>query len=244
MADKPAAHAQAHSSKADESSAKAGALALDTIFKKTFAGLIAIIGMLAGIAVFTAPFARTGPELISITLAALAALLLAGVGLAVLYTRRAKVVTTSVGVMALVVLVALAAGAGIGYVVWHARSAPARSSATYAGGISSSSTGGAGSNSGFTAQVAWTNDGGGGGSSSTILYAFTSPHSHIHEGAYPLGQSLTVVCQVPNGRAVQVGPAYTGPNPHSIVWYQLDNSAWVPAVYVHVNRAAAVPSCR
>ena len=241
MADKPEAHVHTHSSTTEESPAKSGALALDTIFKKTFAALVAIIGMLAGLAVFTAPFARTGPELISVTLAALAAMLLAAVGVSVLYTRRTKKVTTSVGVMAVVVLVALAAGAGIGYLVWHARSAPTKSPATYAGEPASS--GGANSNSGFTAQVAWTNDGGGGGSTSTILSAFASPHSHIHEDEYPLGQSLTVICQVPNGRAIQVGPTYTGPDPHSTVWYQLDNGAWVPAVYVHVNRAASVPTC-
>lgn len=244
MPEKAAAHTRPDSGGAAENSEKAGALALDTIVKKTFAGLVAVIGLLAAIAVFTAPFARTGPELISVTLAALAALLLAGVGLAVLYTRRAKVVTTSVGVMALVVLVALAAGAGVGYLVWHARSAPARSPATSVGGTPSSPADGTGSSSGFAAQVAWTNDGGGGGSTSTILSAFTSPHSLIHDGAYPLGQDLTVLCQVPNGRAVQVGPTYKGPDGHSSVWYQLDNRAWVPAVYVHVNRAAAVPTCR
>ena len=100
-----------------------------------------------------------------------------------------------------------------------------------------------GSTQGFTAQVAWTDDGGGGGSASTTLYAFTGPNSHIHDGAYPLGESLTVVCQTPDGRAIQVGPAYKGPDPHSTTWYQLDNGAWVPAVYTDVDIANAVPAC-
>lgn len=96
---------------------------------------------------------------------------------------------------------------------------------------------------GFTAQVAWTNDGGGGGSYSTNLYAFAGPNSHLHEGVYPLGESFTVVCKTLHGRVVQVGPTYQGPNPHSIIWYKLDNSAWVPAVYVYVRKANAVPAC-
>jgi len=55
---------------------------------------------------------------------------------------------------------------------------------------------------------------------------------------------VTVVCQAPNGRAIQVGPAYKGPDPHSTVWYQLDNGAWVPAVYIHVDDLNAVSTCR
>ncbi len=91
--------------------------------------------------------------------------------------------------------------------------------------------------------MAWTDDGGGGGSASTDLYAFATPYSHVHDGAYPIGESLTVVCQIPKGRAIQVGPAYKGPDPQSQVWYQLDNGAWVPAVYIHVARPDAVPAC-
>jgi hypothetical protein len=226
----------------EDSVEPAGPLALDTIVKKTFAGLAATVALLAGIAVFTAPFVRTGPELISVTLGALAVLMLAGVGLAVLYTHRRKQVTTSVAVIGLGSLVALAAGAGIGYVTWHARSAASKSPAV-AGGASAPHSGTPRSAFGFSGQVAWTDDGGGGGSSSTTLYAFTTPHSHIHDGAYPIHETLTLVCQIPNGRAIRVGPAYKGPYPHSTVWYQMDNGAWVPAVYVQVDKPAAVPAC-
>jgi hypothetical protein len=120
------------------------------------------------------------------------------------------------------------------------------------GYFKASSTGTTGSSSppaagapakGFTAQVAWTQDGGGGGSASTNLYAFTGPNSHVHDGVYPLGESLTVICQTPHGRAIQVGPAYKGPNPHSTTWYKLDNAAWVPAVYIDVDHANTVPAC-
>ncbi len=119
--------------------------------------------------------------------------------------------------------------------------------ATTVGGTSSSpgaaSAGSTSTGRGFTAQVAWTDDGGGGGSASTTLYAYTGPNSHIHNGQYPLGESLTVVCQTPHGRPIQVGPNYRGPDPTSTTWYRLDNSAWVPAVYVRVDQQRALPAC-
>jgi hypothetical protein len=96
---------------------------------------------------------------------------------------------------------------------------------------------------GFSARVAWTNDGGGGGSESTNLYSFAGPDSNLHAGVYTLGESLTVVCETPRGRAIQVGPAYEGPDPHSTKWYQLDNGSWVPAVYTYVAKASSVPAC-
>jgi hypothetical protein len=96
---------------------------------------------------------------------------------------------------------------------------------------------------GFMAEVAWTDDGGGGGSASTTLYAYTGPNSHIHAGQYPLGESLTVVCQASHGRPIQVGPDYRGPDPTSTTWYRLDNGAWVPAVYVRVDQQQALPPC-
>lgn len=96
---------------------------------------------------------------------------------------------------------------------------------------------------GFAAEVAWTNDGGGGGSASTNLYAFDGPNSHLHDGVYALGESLTVKCKTPNGRAIQVGPAYKGPSPHTTVWYELDNGGWVPAIYIYVREPNAIPLC-
>ena len=51
-----------------------------------------------------------------------------------------------------------------------------------------------------------------------------------------------MVCQTPHGRAIQVGHAYKGPDPHSTVC-QLDNGAWVPAVYIHIDDLKDVPAC-
>lgn len=96
---------------------------------------------------------------------------------------------------------------------------------------------------GFTAKVAWTDDACGGGSCSTTLYAYKSPNSHVRDGQYPLGESLTVVCETPHGRPIQVGPSYGGPDPASTVWYRLDIGAWVPAVYVRVDKPASIPTC-
>jgi hypothetical protein len=108
---------------------------------------------------------------------------------------------------------------------------------------SAGSTSARGAGGGFTAKVAWTNDGGGGGSPSSTLYGYTGPYSHIHEGQYPLGESLTVVCQTPRGRPIQVGPDYGGPDPTSTTWYRLDSGAWVPAVYVRIDHLQALPVC-
>jgi hypothetical protein len=149
------------------------------------------------------------------------------------WARIAKITEHPV-ISALVVAAVLALAGGIvGYIK--------ASSAGTTGSSPPSATGGPAK--GFTAQVAWTDDGGGGGSASTNLYAFAGPNSHVHDGVYPLGESLTVVCQTPHGRAIQVGPAYKGPNPNSTAWYKLDNAAWVPAVYTHVDHANAVPTC-
>jgi hypothetical protein len=210
--------------------------------KKTFAAIIALVGVLAGLAVFTGPFAKTGSELILITLAALAAIMLVGAGFAALYTYRRKKVTASVTVIVLIAIPVLAIGAGVGYLTWHSRSSP-KASASIAPTGTQTSPAPAGSTGGYNAQVAWTDDGGGGESLSTTLYAFTTPRSHVHDGAYPLNESVTVVCKIPNGRAIQVGPSYKGPDPHSTVWYKLDNGAWVPAVYTRVDKPSAVPAC-
>jgi hypothetical protein len=92
------------------------------------------------------------------------------------------------------------------------------------------------SSTGFTATVDWTDDGG-----STLLKAYDGPNSHVSHGAYPKGESITVMCQSA-GRGLTVGPNYHGPSPNSTTWYQLDNGWWVPAVYVNVEDAA-VPTC-
>jgi hypothetical protein len=210
-----------------------------SILKKTFVAVAALVGVLAGVSVFTGPFAKTGSALISSSLSALAAIMLVGAGVAAIYTYRQKKFTTSVWVLAGAAIFVLAAGAGVGYIIGQARSSIA---APGTGRTSSHSPPG-GVATGYTAQVAWTDDGGGGGSSSTTLYAFTGPNTNLHDGTYPLGESVTVVCETPNGRAIQVGPAYKGPDPHSTVWYELDNGAWVPAVYVHVDDLKAVPAC-
>jgi hypothetical protein len=109
---------QPAANEADENANEsAGPLALNTMLKKTAAAIGALVGVCAGIAVFTAPFVRTGPALISITLAALAALTLAGVAFAVLYTCRKKKITVPlIAIMGFLILV-LAAGAGAGYIV-------------------------------------------------------------------------------------------------------------------------------
>lgn len=73
-----------------------GPLTLNTTLKRTFAAIVALVGVAAGIAVFTAPFAKTGPALISITLAALATIMLVGFGFAAFYTYRKKKITASV----------------------------------------------------------------------------------------------------------------------------------------------------
>lgn len=99
------------------------------------------------------------------------------------------------------------------------------------------------SSQGFSARVAWTNDGGGGGSQSTNLYSFAGPDSNAHTGVYTLGESLTVLCETPHGRAIEVGPAYQGPHPHSAKWYELDNGSWVPAIYTYVAKSGSVPAC-
>ena len=210
-------------------------LALNTAVKKAFAAVGAVSGVLAAISVFTAQFAKTGSALVAMTLAAFAALMLVGVGISVLATYLHKEITATVGRWVGALVIAVAVGAGGGNLVWHARSTPATTS-----GDATATENAA---SGFTAEVAWTNDDGGGGSTSTTLYTFSSPTSHIHTGEYPLGASLTVVCQVPNGRAIMVGPQYAGPDPTSTVWYQLDQGSWVPAVYVHVDDLGAVPAC-
>jgi hypothetical protein len=189
--------------------------------------------------VFIAPFTKTGPALISSAVVTLAVLMVVGFGIAALYAYRKKTITTPVWVMAGAAMLVLAAGAGVGYGVWHARPSPATSTGTPRTGTSLPPSGA----TGYTAQVAWTDDGGGGGSSSTTLYAFTGPNTNLHDGTYPLGESVTVVCQTPKGRVIQVGPAYKGPDPHSTVWYQLDNGAWVPAVYIQVDDLKDVPAC-
>jgi flagellar basal body-associated protein FliL len=242
MTDKADGNKEPRSESAGDDPGAGGALALNTVMKKTSATIIAFIGGLAALAVFTGPFAKSGSELILITLAALAAIMLVGAGFAALYTYRKKRITASVTTMALISIFVLAIGAGVGYLVWHSRSSLETPTSTPPTGAQISPTP-AGSVEGYTAQVAWTDDGGGGGSLSTTLYAFTTPYSHIHDGAYPLNESLTVVCKIQNGRGIQVGPTYKGPDPHSRVWYELDNGAWVPAVYTYVDKPNIVPSC-
>ncbi len=90
---------------------------------------------------------------------------------------------------------------------------------------------------GFTAKVAWTDDGG-----PTTLYAFAGPNSHVHKGQYLLNEPMTVMCQAP-GRPITVGTGYKGPSPTSAVWYRLDLGTWMPAVYLDVNDAGSVPAC-
>jgi hypothetical protein len=92
------------------------------MLKKTFAAIVALVGVLAGVSVFTGPFAKTGPALISITVAALAVIMLVGTGFAALLTYRKKTVTTSLMVITGVGILILVAGAGVGYVIWHGRS--------------------------------------------------------------------------------------------------------------------------
>jgi len=123
MADKGPADAQPESKEPGETATEpAGPLTLNTMLKKTFAAIIALVGAGAATAVFTARFARTGPELITITLAALAAMMLFGVGFVALYTYRKKKITTSVSALAVAAILVLAAGARVGYITWHARS--------------------------------------------------------------------------------------------------------------------------
>jgi hypothetical protein len=123
MADEEQDDKKSESSKHGENtSGPAGQLALDTTLKRTFATIATLIGVAAGVAVFTAPFAKTGPALISITIAALAAIMLVGVAVATLYTYRKKKITAPLSAMAAAALLVLLAGAGGGYLIWHARS--------------------------------------------------------------------------------------------------------------------------
>lgn len=109
---------------------KADAPALGTLLKSAFTSVSAVVGVLAGIAVFTGPFAKTGPGLISISVATLAAVvLIAGAG-ALLYENRSRPVTLPAGAIALVAAVFLAVGAGVGYLARHARPAQLTTLAT------------------------------------------------------------------------------------------------------------------
>ncbi|SRR6266536_3565563 len=141
------------------------------------------------------------------------------------------------GGLAVVAILAIVAA------VWGIVAATGGGTSSSPGSGPAGSTSARGEGRGFTAQVAWTDDGFGGGSASTTLSAFTGPDSHIHDGQYPLGESLTVVCQTPHGRPIPVGRDYKGPDPTSTTWYRLDNGAWVPAVYVHVDQQHALPAC-
>jgi hypothetical protein len=107
---------------AENANGPPGPLALNTVLKRTFAVVGALVSVVAGLAVFAAPFAKTGPALISITLAALATIMLASVGFAALYTYRKEKITASVSAIAAVALLVLLAGAGTGYFIWHIRS--------------------------------------------------------------------------------------------------------------------------
>jgi hypothetical protein len=98
-----------------------GAPSLNTVLKRTFTGIAAVVAVLAGIAVFTAPFAKSGSELIAISLASLAVITLAGTGLAAIYTYRRRNVTVRLGFLTAVAIMAVAIGAGAGYLAWHSR---------------------------------------------------------------------------------------------------------------------------
>jgi hypothetical protein len=105
-----------------DAKAATGPLTLDTALKRTLGALGAVVGLLAGISVFTAPFVKTGPALIATTLAAFAVIILVCVGFAffLAYHKRNFIISVNqIGVA----IIALAVGAGIGYYVWHLRSA-------------------------------------------------------------------------------------------------------------------------
>lgn len=242
----------------------AGSDTLSATIKNAYIALSTVCGVLAAIAVFTAAYGKSGSALLVVTLVAFIVLLVVAVGIGVLIRYRSRQVTGQIWKLTGIVVIAIMVGLGAGYGAHQARPNPRAAAgtstttpstsalpapvpsqspiATEAASPSAASSENAAT--GFTAQVAWTDDGGGGGSVSTVLYAFAGPNSHVHEAEYTLGESLTVICDVPNGRAIQVGPAYKGPNPPaSTVWYELDVGFWVPGVYVHVDDVGAVPAC-
>ncbi|MFZ3473810.1 hypothetical protein ACODT3_07140 [Streptomyces sp. 4.24] len=93
---------------------------------------------------------------------------------------------------------------------------------------------------GVPGRVRWTDDGG-----STLLRSYVSPEPRNTTPSgrvYPAGETLTLVCRVTKGRSIDVGAAYSGPDPDSTVWYRLDDGAWVPAVYVDPG-STSVPMC-
>jgi hypothetical protein len=90
--------------------------ALQRTLKQAFTVISAIVGLLAAVAVFAAPFAKTGPGLISISLAALTIIALAAAVVSALYIYRDKRITVRVGTIAAATLI-LVAGANAAYLV-------------------------------------------------------------------------------------------------------------------------------
>lgn len=100
---------------------------LTTTFIQAFSVVGTVLGALASIAAFTAPFARTGSALIWTSVAVLAAALLLTAVLVGVYTYRGKRITKPVGAVAGLLVLVLAAGTGLGHAVWHSTAAPAPS---------------------------------------------------------------------------------------------------------------------
>jgi len=81
--------------------------------------VVTVVGALGGVSAFVGPFAKGGPGLIVLTVALVVILVLLDVGVRWLAGRLEKPITTSVRALGGVVVLALAVGAGGGYVFWH-----------------------------------------------------------------------------------------------------------------------------
>lgn len=90
---------------------------LKTTLAKAFTWTVTVIGLAATVAVFTGPFAKSGTGLITITLASLAGICLIVVVACLLIVFGKDKVTIRVPFFTVGVVVLLAAGGGIGYVV-------------------------------------------------------------------------------------------------------------------------------
>lgn len=95
------------------------AFELDAVWKKAVAGFGALVALMSGIAVFTAPFAKNGSTLIWSTVAVLAAGVLLTVLFLAVHTYRKHPITVTVGMVAFAAIVVVAALVGVAYASWH-----------------------------------------------------------------------------------------------------------------------------
>lgn len=235
-----------------EPDAEQGEESLSEVVKRQFGLLVGLCAVLGPIAAIVALYVKSVVVVLLVSAIVFVVAMVVLVSLRLARNFKAAKFTASAGLLTAIVLVAIGLGVGVGYAIRHTRSDPSSgvgvaagstSSASPSSSLTSTSTSSENATTGFTAEVAWTDDGAPGQIYSTNLKTFTGPNTIIQVDTYRLGDDLTVICEVPNGRAIQVGPDYKGPNARSTVWYELDDQSWVPAVYVHVDSGSTVPAC-